>query len=311
MNVSVPRSLAALALVAALAVPVAGAASAQPSVAGMTLAAADIPGAKLVSQGKLAAGGYVSAYQRTLKLTSPYGRSEIVGVQSEGKLAANAKQVTTDLSVVQRVLNSPTGRSGFLAGIANKLQVEATAVKLGALRHPHVGDGAVELPLSIQLPTAKAYESLLYMRFDRVFELLVVVGARPIAPADSANLARILQAHIKQQLTPVDLTPPAITGTVAVDQTLTVTPGTWSNADVTLTYQWQRCDGTGANCAAIAGATSATYTIAATDAGSTFEVVETATDRFGAPTATSTATAVVPPPPPVLPQPSPGPPPSP
>ena len=305
-----PRSLAALVLVAGLAVPVAGAAAPQPSVAGMTLAAADVPGAKLVSQGKLAAGGYVAAYQRTLRLTSPYGRSEIVGIQSEGKLAATPKQATTDLSVVQRVLNSPAGRSGFLAGIASKLHVSETAVKLGALRHPHLGDGTVELPLSIRLPTAKAYESLLYMRLDRVFELLVVVGARPIASADSANLARILQAHIKEQLTPIDLTPPAITGTVAVGQTLTLMPGTWSNPDVTLTYQWQRCDGTGANCAPIAGATSTTYAIAASDAGSTFDVVETATDRFGAPTATSAATAVVPTPP-SLPEPSPGPPPSP
>ena len=310
MSLSAPRALAALALVAGLAVPVAVAVSVQPSAAGMTIAAADIPGSKLVSQGKLAAGGYLSAYQRTLKLTSPYGRSEIVGIQSEGKLAANAKQVTTDLSVVQRVLNSPSGRSGFVAGIASKLQVSATAVKLGAVRHPRVGDGTVELPLSIQLPTAKAYESLLYMRLDRVFEVLVVVGARPIAPADSANLARILQMHITQQLTPVDVTPPAITGTVAVGQAVTVTPGTWSNPDVALTYQWQRCDGTGANCTAIAGATSTTYTIEATDAGSTFEVVETATDRFGVPTATSTATAVVPAPP-TLPEPSPGPPPSP
>ena len=305
-----PKALAAVLTVAALAVPIAGAVAAQPSVASMTLAAADIPGAKLVSQGKLAAGGYLSAYQRTLKLTSPYGQSEIVGVQSEGKLAATAKQVTTDLSVVQRVLNSPAGRAGFVAGIAVKLQVTKAAVKLGAVRHPHVGDGTVELPLSIQLPTARAYESLVYMRLDRVLELLVVVGARPIAKTDSASLARILEAHVRQQLTPVQVTPPAVTGTVAVGETLTVTPGTWSNSDVALTYQWQRCDATGANCIPIAGASSTTYTIAATDPGSTLEVVETATDRFGAPTATSTATVVVPAPPPP-PEPSPGQPPSP
>ena len=309
MSLSVTKALAAVLTIAALAVPLAGAVATQPSVASMTLAAADIPGAKLVSQGKLAAGGYVAAYQRTLKLTSPYGHSEIVGVQSEGKLAATAKQVTTDLSVVQRVLNSPSGRAGFVAVIAGRLQVTKTAVKLGAVRHPRVGDGTVELSLSIQLPTAKAYESLVYMRLDRVFEQLLLVGARPISQADSASLARILEAHIKQQLTPIDVTPPAITGTVAAGETLTVTPGTWSNPDVMLTYQWQRCDGTGVNCAPIAGATSTTYTIAATDPGSTFEVVETATDRFGAPTATSTATAVVPAPPPV-PEP-PGPPPSP
>ncbi len=308
MKASAPKLFSAALVIAVLSVSAAGAAATQPSVAGMTLGAADVPGAKLVSQGKVAAGGYVSAYQRTLKLSAPYGRSQIVGVQSEGKLATNAKQVTTDLAVVQRVLNSPAGRAGFVAGIAGKLQVKASAVKLGALRHPRVGDGTVELPLSIDLKVTKAYESLLYMRLDRVFELLVVVGARPIAPTDSATLARVIQAHIKQQLTPVDVTPPAITGTVDVGQTLTVTPGAWSNPDVALTYQWQRCDGAGANCAAIAGATSTTYVVAAADAGSTFSVVETATDRFGAPTATSVVTAAVPV---ALPVPSPGPPPSP
>ena len=308
MRVHVPKLFSAALVIAALAVSVAGAAVTQPSVASMTLGAADVPGAKLVSQGKVAAGGYVSAYQRTLKLSAPYGRSQIVGVQSEGKLATTAKQVTTDLAVVQRVLNAPAGRDGFVGAIAAKLQVKASAVKLGALRHPRVGDGTVELPLSIDLKIAKAYESLLYMRLDRVFELLVVVGVRPISQTDSANLARILQAHITQQLTPADVTPPTITGTVDVGQTLTVTPGTWSNPDVALSHQWERCDGTGANCAAIAGATSTTYAVVATDAGSTFSVVETATDRFGAPTATSAVTTAVPVAPPV---PSPGPPPSP
>jgi hypothetical protein len=308
MKAPVTTLFSAALAVAAVVVSVAAAATTQPSVASMTLGAADVPGAKLVSQGKVAAGGYVSAYQRTLKLSAPYGRSQIVGVQSEGKLAATAKQVTTDLGVVQRVLNSPAGRRGFIAGIAGNLQVKTSAVKLGALRHPHVGDGTVELPLSIDLKITKAYESLLYMRLDRVFELLVVVGARPIAQTDSANLARILQAHITHELIPVDVTPPAITGTVDVGQTLTVTPGIWSNPDVTLGYQWQRCDGTGANCVAIAGANSTTYAVVATDAGATFSVVETATDRFGAPTATSTVTSAVPVAPPV---PSPGPPPSP
>jgi hypothetical protein len=291
-----------------LAVSGAGAAAIQPSVASMTLAPTDVPGAKVVSQGKVAAGGYLSAYQRTLKLSVPYGRSEIVGVQSEGELGTTPKQVTTDLAVVQRVLNSKLGRAGFVAGIAGKLKVKSTAITLSPLRHPRVGDATVELPLRITLSTATVYESLLYMRLDRVFEVLAIIGAKPISPTDSVGLARILQGHITKQLTPVDVTPPAITGTADVGQILTVTPGTWSNPDVKLTYQWQRCDGTGANCAPITGATTTSYTIASTDAGATFSVVETATDRFGAPTATSAVTAAVPLPPVV---PSPGPPPQP
>ena len=202
-------------------------------------------------------------------------------MQSEGKLASTAKQVMTDLGVVQRVLNSPAGRAGFIAGIAGKLQVKTSAVKLGALRHPHVGDGTVELPLSIDLKITKAYESLLVHATRPRIE---AAGGRRRAPDHAGgpgDLARIIQAHITQQLTPVNVTPPAITGRRSRRADVDGHAGDRSNPDVTLSYQWQRCDGTGANCAAIAGLTSTTYAVVATDAGSTFSVVETATDRFG------------------------------
>jgi hypothetical protein len=285
--------LGALALVS-----LAGAATVTPSVAGMTLAPADVPGAKVVSQGKLAKGGYLSAYQRTLKFATPYGRSQLVGVRSQGMLAKTPKQVTTDLAVIQRVFNTPQGRKGFVAGIASGFKVKPTDVKLSRVRHPAIGDGTIEQPLSVAVNGTSNYESLLYMRLDRVLVQFVFVGGRPVAQADSVKLAKIAQAHVTSQLTPVDVTPPAITGTADLGQTLTVTPGTWSNTDVKLAYQWQRCDATGANCADIAGSTTDSYSVADTDAGSTFRVVETATDRFGTPSATSAVTAAVPVPPP-------------
>lgn len=285
--------LGALALVS-----LAGAATVTPSAARMTLAPADVAGAKLVSQGKLTRAGYLSAYQRTLKFATPYGSSQLVGVRSQGMLAKTPKQVTTDLAVIQRVFNSPQGRTGFIAGIASGFKVKPTDVKLNRLRHPAVGDGTVEQPLSVVVGGTPIYESLLYVRLDRVLLQFVFVGGRPIAQPDSVNLAMIVQGHVTDQLTPVDVTPPAITGTADLAQTLTLTPGTWSNTDVKLTHQWQRCDGAGANCADISGSTADAYTVVDTDAGSTFRVVETATDRFGAPTATSLATAAVPVPPP-------------
>lgn len=290
---------ASVVAVAAVVVPAGAApAPAAPSVAGMTLAAADVPGSKVISQGKVTAGGYLAAYQRTLRFAAPYGGSRLVGVRSQGMLAKTAKQVSTDLAVYQRVFNSPLGRKAFVAGIAKGFAVKPTAVKLSPLRHPGVGDGTVEQPLSVALPVGQTYESLLYMRLDRVLVQFVFIGGRPVSQADSSSLARIAVAHVTQQLTPVDVTPPTVSGTVDVGQTLTLTPGSWSNSDVTLADQWQRCDGTGANCADIPGATTATYVVVDTDAGSTFRVVETATDRFGAPTATSAVTAAVPVPPP-------------
>ena len=70
--------------------------------------------------------------------------------------------------------------------------------------------------------------------------------------------------------------------------------GTWTgSAPMTATYQWQRCDTAGANCADIAGATDDTYTLEDADAGHTMRVSVTATNAAGTDTARSAPTAVV------------------
>lgn len=62
--------------------------------------------------------------------------------------------------------------------------------------------------------------------------------------------------------------PTASGAVVTVGDDLTASPGTWKHA-VRFTYQWLDCDTTGANCVAIAGATTQTYTIQDADAGHT------------------------------------------
>jgi hypothetical protein len=81
---------------------------------------------------------------------------------------------------------------------------------------------------------------------------------------------------------------PTITGTTTVDRTLTATAGTWTPAATTTTYQWLRGD------TPIAGATQATYQLAAADAGQTIKVAVTgARDGYVQTTKTSVATAPV------------------
>jgi len=93
---------------------------------------------------------------------------------------------------------------------------------------------------------------------------------------------------------PTNTSPPTISGTAQVGQTLTANPGTWTGtAPITYSYLWQRCDATGANCAST-GVTTTTYALSSADAGGTLRVVVTAAN--GVPpngTATSAPTAVV------------------
>jgi len=84
-------------------------------------------------------------------------------------------------------------------------------------------------------------------------------------------------------------------GPATVGQTVNVTsPGTWNGSPApTYTYQWERCDQNGANCSAIGGQTGTSYVVQQADAGSTLEVVVTATNGLGVATASSSPTAIV------------------
>src|SRR3954447_22387226 len=87
---------------------------------------------------------------------------------------------------------------------------------------------------------------------------------------------------------------PTISGSPQVGQTLTASTGTWnSDTTPTYTYQWQRCDTAGNNCAAITGANAQTYTVTNDDSNKTLRVVVTARNSTGSGSATSSQTGVV------------------
>ena len=71
---------------------------------------------------------------------------------------------------------------------------------------------------------------------------------------------------------PANTSPPTISGTAQVGQTLTATNGTWSNAPASFAYQWLRCNAGGNSCASVANGTQQTYTLVGADARNTIRV---------------------------------------
>lgn len=86
---------------------------------------------------------------------------------------------------------------------------------------------------------------------------------------------------------------PTVTGTAEVGESLVATPGTWSPAPGTISYQWQRCDATGAGCAPISDAVGQTYQLTAADTNAEVEVQVLASDTSGSTLATSSPTSAV------------------
>jgi hypothetical protein len=92
---------------------------------------------------------------------------------------------------------------------------------------------------------------------------------------------------------PANTARPVLTGVVALGQSLSASQGSWTQDPTSYAYQWRRCAADGTGCANISGATAATYTIVAADAGHTLEAQVAATNSRGTKTADSKHSAVL------------------
>jgi hypothetical protein len=115
--------------------------------------------------------------------------------------------------------------------------------------------------------------------------------------ADGSSSAQSAQTAVVAPLTssaaPKNTSPPTISGTSKVGQTLTASPGSWSGNPTSFAYQWQDCNLDAVVCTEIAGATGTTYGVRLSDLGFRLRVVVTAKNAKGSTTATSAPTDVV------------------
>jgi hypothetical protein len=114
------------------------------------------------------------------------------------------------------------------------------------------------------------------------------------AAATSAGLALAAAGGARLAAAPVNTADPTIAGPSVIGQTLTASRGTWTGTQpITYAYAWQRCDGTGANCSPISGATNQTYKPISADLGKMLRVYVTASNSSGDVVAKSDPTAQI------------------
>lgn len=92
---------------------------------------------------------------------------------------------------------------------------------------------------------------------------------------------------------PFNQTAPTISGIAQQGATLAAGVGTWTNSPTVYSYQWWRCDSSGANCVSVSGAGLAYYVLGSADVGDTMRVTVTATNAAGSTSARSMQSQVV------------------
>jgi hypothetical protein len=131
------------------------------------------------------------------------------------------------------------------------------------------------------------------MHRHRLFRArLVLPLAAGLLAALAVSVTAGLGSTTRVTAPPTNQSPPTISGTAQVGNTLTADTGNWTN-QTSFTYQWRRCDKDGGSCSDISGATGKTYTLANVDSGNTLRVVVTAKNADGSTSRTSVPTAVV------------------
>jgi hypothetical protein len=93
---------------------------------------------------------------------------------------------------------------------------------------------------------------------------------------------------------PVNTSIPLVQGNSLVDSVLTVQPGSWSGRQpIAFSYGWLRCNTSGGECAAIAGANGRTYRLTSADVDHRLRCNVTARNAVGSATAISSESGVV------------------
>jgi hypothetical protein len=264
----------------------------------MTLQASDFAGSHAEGQAGAGGGAVASAYERVITLAHPYGASRYRVLDSIALVGVDLRSALRLYHQLGRELSSRSQRVGLLRNLLTStgLASEVHSARLVTPRGLGVDDSSMEAGFEVVLHNHKRVDvSLTIVRVDRVIDANLALGSGSVvARKDGVALTQLEAGHIADGLVPDGLALPIVTGTVAPGQVLTVSAGTWRGTPATFAYQWQRCDGAGANCADVPGATGVVYRVGGADAGTTLRAKVTATSRFGSGVTASAPTALVP-----------------
>jgi len=112
--------------------------------------------------------------------------------------------------------------------------------------------------------------------------------------ADGQDTATSNPSSVVTAARPVNLTPPSISGTARVGNTLQANRGQWAGeSPITYSYVWLRCNVKGDNCSEIPGADDPSYEVRDSDAGKSIRVRVIARNDRGSTSAISDFRLVV------------------
>ena len=258
-------------------------------------------GAKLTATaGTWAGSGTITYAYQWYRCDANGGHCGSIHGATRGIYTEVQKDVGETIGLTVRATD-PSGTTAAYAPLAGLVAARGTT-PVATKQPPESGEPIVGQGLKVEAATWSAAPAALkyaWRRCNANGRLCTVV---PGATTDSYNVVAGDVGHVllaavtagKQTVLslsagvvratpgPVSNSRPAIAGTLEQGKRLSATAGTWAGSGtITYAYQWYRCDGNGAHCSSVHGATKGTYTLVSADVGQTIGLTVRATDSTG------------------------------
>jgi len=278
----------------------------------IVLAKTDFRSAKVAAQGYYHDKDFSSVVSYSREFDGArLGPTRFLYLDSEAEIGTSPETTRLYLAAVRKAVGTKAFARQIAAAVGADVKskgiVKVTGV--GRPRDIGVGDGSFDVLVTLRVLGFRTDLHLAAFSSDRVLGEVSAIGipGSRVPVAAIARMAAVMAGRVPAELAPVNVVLPTVAGNAQAAQTLTASAGTWSGAAATFTYQWQRCDATGANCADIPPVcvpgggvcasppvtTSASYLATWRDVNSTLRVSVTATNALGSATVASAPTAVV------------------
>jgi hypothetical protein len=297
------KTIAAVTLFGVLALASAGASGARnggkppfgvPDPALLVLRSSDVGGVRATNQGYYTDQGFASSYAREFH-AARVGSTQLTWLESDVEVATVWSDARDDVAAFREVALRSSGQAALKKDFAGIDRRGISISHVTVLQpKPLTGTNGWDVEVHFKLNGLPAQGHMALFSVDRFLGILtaVGVGGHTLDRAAIARLGRTLTPRFRAVQPPVNLTRPTISGTPAVGQELTASPGTWANGPVRYRFQWDRCRQ--GSCTGIPGASSPTYVPTADDANLSLRVRVYAMSANGSDVAASELTAQLP-----------------
>src|SRR5690242_13885063 len=220
-----------------------------PDPARLVLRPADVGGAQATAQGYYQDKGFVSAYGR--EFSAPVvGKTRLTWLASDVEVALIPSDARDYVTAFHQVAGRSSGRAALRQTFAG---LDLRGVSISGVEvlppKPLTGTDGWDVEAHFKLNGLPAQGHVAFFSAGRFLGELFAVGVRwqTLSPGAVAQLGRLLTRRFRAVPLPKDVTPPTISGTLAIGQTLTASPGTWANGPIRYRFGWSRCTATACN----------------------------------------------------------------